>query len=81
MPATDTPDDHGMDRVQRGLMAVLVTTYPAVLHRAEIVRELDEPIHAEDVLEQFRREGLVHCIDGDFFLATRTAMAAYDVSG
>jgi hypothetical protein len=81
MSDTTATDHHSdMDRVRRGLMSVLVTAYPAVLHRSEIVRELDEPIHAEDTLEQFRREGLVHCIDSDFFLATRTTIAAYDVS-
>lgn len=71
--------ERSSDFKQTAVMQILLTAHPTLLSRDEIRRELDDQIAADDALETFRRAGLVHRLtthDGDFFWATRAAMAA-----
>ena len=72
--------DYQSSPQQSAVMQLLLAAHPALLSRDEVRREIDSRIDADDALAQFVRVGLVHRIRADggaeFFLATRTAMAA-----
>jgi hypothetical protein len=61
------------------VMQLLLAQHPTLLSRSEIGRELGTGQSTDDTLSRFESLGLVHRIaadSGEFFLATRTAMAA-----
>lgn len=70
------PRDHFLSRpAEAATFALLLGVHPTLLHRDEIRREIANQVGVDDALERFVRNGLVHRV-GDFYWATRTAMAA-----
>ena len=58
---------------------LLLDSYPALLSRDEIRREVGDEVGVDDALAYLEGIGLVHCV-GEFFWSTRDASAADELA-
>jgi len=59
----------------RAILSMLLAD-PVLWKTDEIVREMDNPLDAQDGLHRLCATGLVHRVDGEFYCLTRAAARA-----
>jgi hypothetical protein len=72
-PSTSPPDRAS------AVAGLLLDSYPALLSRDEIRREIGDEARVDDALDYLERIGLAHRVE-DFFWTSRAALAADELA-